>query len=142
MQKIKVLFLCIHNSARSQMAQAFLSAIDSERFEVASAGLEAGTLNPYAVRAMAEVGLDISGKKTQSVFDLVKKGSMFTFVITVCDEASAERCPIFPGFTTRLHWSFNDPSEFKGSEEEIMQGTREVRDAIHAQIKAWVKTLA
>ena len=142
MQKIKVLFLCIHNSARSQMAQAFLSAIDSERFEVASAGLEAGKLNPYAVRAMAEVGLDISGKKTQSVFDLVKKGSMFTFVITVCDEASAERCPIFPGFTTRLHWSFNDPSEFKGSEEEIMQGTREVRDAIHAQIKAWVKTLA
>ena len=142
MQKIKVLFVCVHNSARSQMAEALLDAVAGDRFEAHSAGLEPGELNPYAVKAMAEMGIDISGKQTKEVFDLVKKGAMFSYVITVCDDATAERCPIFPGFTTRLHWSFPDPSALQGSDEEKMQGTRAIRDLIDRQVREWANTLA
>lgn len=135
--KTKVLFICIHNSARSQMAEAFLNQICPEQFEAQSAGLEPGTLNPNVVRVMNEIGIDISGKKTQAVFDVFKSGQMFSYVITVCDEASAQRCPIFAGVTTRLHWSFADPSSFKGTHEEVLSKTREVRDAIQQKIEAW-----
>lgn len=141
MQKIKVLFVCVHNSARSQMAEALLNAAFGDGFLAQSAGLEPGGLNPYAVKVMAEVGIDISDKKTKAVFDFVKKGSMFSYVITVCDAAGAERCPIFSGFTRRLHWSFPDPSAIKGTAEEKMQGTRGIRDLIDAHIREWVKTL-
>lgn len=141
MQKMKVLFVCVHNSARSQMAEAFLNALDAERFEAQSAGLEPGVLNPYVVKAMAEVGIDISGKLTKDVFDMIKKGAMYSYVVTVCDGASAERCPIFPGVTTRLHWSFPDPAALQGTEEEKMAGTRAIRDAIEAKIKEWAETL-
>ena len=95
MPKQKVLFICVHNSARSQMAEAFLNLICPDYFETRSAGLEPGVLNPLAVEAMREVGVDISGKNTQSVFDVFKSGQFFPYVITVCDETSAERCPIF-----------------------------------------------
>src|SRR3974377_1305833 len=98
--KKKVLFVCIHNSARSQMAEAFLNQICRETFEAQSAGLEPGKLNPVVVEAMKEVGIDISANRTKEVFDMVKGGKTFSYVITVCDEASAERCPIFPGVTT------------------------------------------
>ena len=135
--KKKVLFVCIHNSARSQMAEAFLNQICGEFFEAQSAGLEAGKLNPLVVEAMAETGLDISGNKTKPVFDFIKSGKMFTYVITVCDEASAERCPVFPGVTTRLHWSFPDPSTFQGTPEEKLEKVREVRDAIKRKIEDW-----
>src|SRR6185369_3558449 len=108
--KKKVLFVCIHNSARSQMAEAFLNEICGTEFEAQSAGIEPGNLNPIVVEAMREIGIDISGNKTKAVFDFVRSGSTFNYVITVCDETSAERCPIFPGVTTRLHWSFPDPS--------------------------------
>ncbi len=141
MQKMKVLFVCVHNSARSQMAEAFLNALDAERFEAQSAGLEPGVLNPYVVKAMSEVGIDISGKLTKDVFDMIKKGAMYSYVVTVCDGASAERCPIFPGVTTRLHWSFPDPAALQGTEEEKMAGTRAIRDAIEAKIKEWAETL-
>ena len=141
MQKIKVLFVCVHNSARSQIAEAYLNAIAGDKFEAQSAGLEPGVLNPYAVKVMGEVGLDISGNKTKDVFEFVKKGEIFAYVITVCDAANAERCPIFSGVTKRLHWSFPDPAALSGSEEEQLQGTREIRDAIKTHIEEWVKSI-
>src|SRR5207248_5868164 len=100
-------------------------------------GLEPGTLNPLAVQVMAEVGIDISKKKTQAVFDVFKSGQLFAYVITVCDETSAERCPIFPGPATRLHWSFPDPSEVQGSETAKLEQVRIIRDQIRAKIEQW-----
>jgi arsenate reductase len=135
--KRKVLFVCIHNSARSQMAEAFLNQICPGQFEAQSAGLEPGKLNPVVVEAMKEIGIDISGNKTKAVFEMFKSGQAFSYVITVCDETSAERCPIFPGMTTRLHWSFADPSSFKGTPEEVLRRTREVRDTIRRKIQEW-----
>ena len=135
--KKKVLFICIHNSARSQMAEAFLNQICGGEFEAQSAGLEPGKLNPIVVEAMQEAGIDISQNQTKAVWDFVKSGGPFAYVITVCDEASAERCPIFPGVTTRLHWGFPDPSGFPGTHEEKLARTREVRDAIKSKIQAW-----
>src|ERR1043166_1114513 len=135
--KKKVLFVCIHNSARSQMAEAFLNQICGEQCEDQSAGLEPGKLNPIVVEAMKEVGIDISGNQTKTVFDMFKSGTIFAHVITVCDEASAERCPIFPGVTTRLHWSFPDPSAIQGTHDEKLARTREIRDTIKAKVEDW-----
>jgi arsenate reductase len=135
--KKKVLFICIQNSARSQMAEAFLNLICPDYFEAHSAGLEPGALNPLAVQAMKEIGIDISQKKTQSVFDVFKSGQFFPYVITVCDESSAERCPIFPGVTKRLHWSFPDPAALTGSHQERLDGVRKIRDQIRARIEVW-----
>jgi len=137
MSKKKVLFICVHNSARSQMAEAFLNQICREEFEAHSAGLNPGKLNPIVVEAMQEIGIDISANQTKGVFDLFKSGRVFAYVITVCDETSAERCPIFPGVTTRLHWTFPDPSAFPGTHEEKLARTRQVRDAIKARIEEW-----
>jgi arsenate reductase (thioredoxin) len=136
-QKIKVLFVCVHNSARSQMAEAWLRHVCPDDFEAYSAGLEPGTLNPLAVEAMREAGIDISNNRTKSVFEMVKQGRLFSYVITVCDESNAERCPIFPGYTKNLHWSFPDPSAFTGAREERLARTREVRDQIREQILQW-----
>ncbi|HXR48661.1 MAG TPA: arsenate reductase ArsC [Candidatus Limnocylindrales bacterium] len=135
--KNRVLFVCIHNSARSQMAEAFLNQLCPNEFEAQSAGLEPGKLNPVVVEAMQEIGIDISGNPTKSVFDLFKTGKMFACVITVCDEASAERCPIFPGAIQRLQWSFPDPSAVPGTHEEKLARTREIRDMINAKVEAW-----
>jgi arsenate reductase len=135
--KKRVLFVCIHNSARSQMAEAFLNQICGDEFEAHSAGLEPGRLNPVVVEAMQEIGRDISGNQTKAVFDYFKSGKMFAYVITVCDEASAERCPIFPGITQRLRWSFPDPSAIQGTHAEKLARTREVRDLIKAKIENW-----
>jgi arsenate reductase len=140
-KKKKVLFLCIHNSARSQMAEAFLNQICGAEFEAHSAGLEPGKLNAIVVEAMREVGIDISKNQTKAVFDFVKSGQSFAYVITVCDEASAERCPIFPWVTTRLHWGFPDPSGFLGTHEERLAATRKVRDGIRSKIEQWCAEL-
>jgi arsenate reductase len=137
MPKQKVLFICIHNSARSQMAEAFLNRLCGEQFEAHSAGLEPGKLNPVVVQAMQEIGLDISRNATKAVFDMVKSGKTFAYVITVCDETSAERCPIFPGITKRLHWSFPDPSAIQGTHDQKLERTREIRDAIKAKVEDW-----
>ncbi|HEV2480505.1 MAG TPA: arsenate reductase ArsC [Puia sp.] len=136
--KHKILFICIHNSARSQMAEAFLKKYGEDIFEVESAGLEPASINPNVVEVMKEVGIDLSRKGTQDVFDLFRKGRVFNVVVTVCDQASAERCPIFPGMTKRLSWSFPDPSAFQGTPEEVLQQTRAVRDEIDGQIKSFV----
>jgi arsenate reductase len=135
--KQKVLFICVHNSARSQMAEAFLNEICCEHFEARSAGLEPGKLNPLAVEAMREIGIDISKNQTQSVADIFKTGELFACVITVCDESNAERCPVFPGVARRLHWSFPDPAALTGRQEERLAGTRKIRDQIRARIEIW-----
>ena len=137
MPKQKVLFICVHNSARSQMAAAWLNHICPDEFEAHSAGLEPGTINPLAVKVMREVGMDISGKKTQAVFDVFKSGELFAYAITVCDESEAAGCPIFAGVTKRLHWSFPDPSAFTGTYEERLERTREIRDQIRARIDSF-----
>jgi arsenate reductase len=137
MPKQKVLFICVHNSARSQMAEALLNDICPDEFEAHSAGLEPGTINPLAVKVMREMGLDISGKKTQAVFDVFKSGELFAYAITVCDESEAAGCPIFAGATKRLHWSFPDPSAFTGNDEERLERTREIRDQIGAKINSF-----
>ncbi len=137
MARKKVLFVCIHNSARSQMAEAFLRAACGETFEAHSAGIEPGKLNPVVVEAMAEIGMDISGNKTKAVSDYLQSGQLFSHVITVCDETSAERCPIFPGVTQRLHWGFPDPSAIQGSPEEKLARTCEIRDAIKQKVESW-----
>ena len=137
MNKKKVLFVCIHNSARSQMAEAFLNQICGAEFEAHSAGLEAGRLNPVVVGVMQEIGIDISRNQTKAVADFLKSTQSFAYVITVCDEASAERCPVFPGITQRLHWSFPDPSSLPGTHEEKLASTRKIRDAIKARIEEW-----
>lgn len=134
----KVLFLCVHNSARSQMAEAFLKKYAPDSFEADSAGLEPGKLNPYVVRAMAEVGIDISQNQTKSAFELYKAGRAFQVVVTVCSKEAAERCPVYPGLVERHHWPFDDPSAMKGSDEEIMAGVRRVRDQIEAAVKEFI----
>jgi arsenate reductase len=119
------------------MAEAFLNQQCAEQFEASSAGIEPGKLNPLVVQAMQEIGIDISGNQTKAVFDMYKSGKNFACVITVCDETSAERCPIFPGVTTRLHWSFPDPSSLQGTRDEQLARTREIRDTIKAKVEQW-----
>jgi arsenate reductase (thioredoxin) len=138
MNKQKVLFVCVHNSARSQMAEALLNFLYGNRFEAKSAGMEPGDLNPLVVKAMEEVGIDISKNRTKSVFDILRSGELFSWVITVCDESSAERCPVFPGFARQLHWSFPDPSSLNGSLEEKMNAIRKIRNDISAAVRQWV----
>jgi len=135
--KKNVLFVCIHNSARSQMAEAFLNRLAPDRFNAESAGIEPGKLNPIVIQAMGEVGIDISANQTKSVESMIQRGPCFDYVITVCDETSAERCPVFPGQATRLHWPFDDPSSFAGTGEERLAATRRVREKIHDQIERW-----
>jgi arsenate reductase (thioredoxin) len=141
MNKIKVLFVCIHNSARSQMAEAFLNSLAGDRFETESAGIEPGKLNPIVVYAMKEIGLDISENKTKDVFEFYKLGKTYKYVITVCDKNAAEKCPVFLGVAERIHWGFPDPSALSGNYEEKLEGTREIRDQIKHRIEAWTRKL-
>ena len=138
-EKINVLFVCVHNSARSQMAEALLNHIAGDRFSAESAGLEPGVLNPLAVEVMREIGIDISRNKTKGVFDFYKKGALFNYVVTVCDETQAERCPIFPGHTQRVHRSFPDPAALTGTDSENLEITREIRYRIKTWLEEWIK---
>jgi arsenate reductase len=140
--KRDVLFICVHNGARSQMAEAFFNELCPDGFIAESAGLEPGTLNPLAVAAMSEIGIDISAKYTRSVRNVAAAGRCFAYVITVCDEASAERCPIFPGHALRLHWSFADPAALHGTWDRRLAQTRVIRDDIRAKIAAWCAELS
>jgi len=137
----RALFICVHNSGRSQMSEAFLKHYAGDRFDAQSAGLKPGELNPLVVEAMNEIGIDISQNKTKSVFDIWKSGELFQYVVAVCDAESAEKCPIFPSPTTRLHWSFLDPSKVTGSYEQKMQKVREIRDEIASKIQDWLASL-
>lgn len=139
MKPLKVLFVCIHNSARSQMAEAFLNRDGHGRFFAESAGIEPGKLNPIVVEAMADAGIDISKNGTKSVFDFLKAGKTYDYVITVCDETSGERCPVFPGKTTRLHWNFEDPSALTGNVEEKLNRTIRIRDEIKEKVGEFIR---
>ena len=140
MSKQKVLFICTHNSARSQMSEAYLRKLAGDRFEVESGGFEPTTINPLAVEVMKEEDIDISGNKTNSVFELYKEGRLYDYVITVCHD-SENLCPIFPGITRRLHWAFEDPASFTGSEKKKLAKTREVRDQIKQTIQDWLEKM-
>jgi len=130
--KQRVLFLCTHNSARSQMAEGLLRALAGDRFEAMSAGTEATHVRPLAIRAMRELGVDISGQESKTLDRYLREP--FDYVITVCDDAN-EACPFFPGAANRLHWSFEDPSRAEGSEEERLAVFRSVRDRIRQRIE-------
>ena len=129
--RTRVLFLCTHNSARSQMAEGLLRHLAGDRFEAFSAGTEATRVRPEAIRAMGELGVDISGQRSETLDRYL--GEFFDFVVTVCDDAN-ESCPVFPGAKTRLHWSFPDPSS--AAEAERLPAFREARDGIRARIQA------
>ncbi len=119
------------------MAEAFLKRACGNEFQVESAGLRPGGINPLAIATMKEVGIDISGNPTQSVFDVFKSGKIFSHVITVCDEASAEACPIFPGIVTRLHWSIPDPGALTGTWEQGLDAIRPIREMIREHVDAF-----
>ena len=132
-ERSRVLFLCTHNSARSQMAEGLLRHLAGDRFEVMSAGTEATHVRPLAIRAMNEIGVDISGQESKTLERYLEEP--FDYVITVCDDAN-EACPFFPGVSNRLHWSFEDPSRAEGSEEERLAVFRSVRDRIRDRVQA------
>lgn len=133
--KTRLLFVCTHNSARSQMAEGFLNRLGTGRFEATSAGTEPGTLHPLAVQVMAEEGIDISGHHAKGLGAFVEEP--FAYVITVCDDAN-EACPVFPNARHRLHWSFPDPSRAQGTPEERLAVFRAVREAIRLRVEQFV----
>lgn len=139
MEKAKVLFLCTGNSARSQMAEALLRKYAGDHFEVYSAGLEPKGLNPYTVKVLEEIGVDTSQHYSKTLDTFMGKVH-FGYLITVCSNAE-ENCPIFPGMGKRMHWPFEDPAAFVGSEEETLQKFREVRDQIDARVREWLKEM-
>lgn len=132
----RVLFLCTHNSARSQMAEGFLRAMAGDRFGAESAGTEKTSVNPLAIRAMAELGIDLGGHTSKLYADVAS--GPWDYLITVCDDAN-ERCPWVPGSVKRLHWSFPDPSRATGSEEERLAVFRRVRDQIQERLTDWLR---
>jgi arsenate reductase (thioredoxin) len=135
MGRPRVLFLCTHNSARSQMAEGFLRALAGDRFEAGSAGTEKTSVNPLAIRVMAELGIDLDGHTSKLYVDVAPEA--WDFVITVCDDAN-ERCPWVPGSVERLHWSFPDPSRATGTEEQRLAAFRRVRDQIRDRLTDWL----
>lgn len=137
--KERVLFVCVHNSARSQIAEEYLNKLGGDLFIAESAGLEAGKLNPYVIEVLKEEGIDISGKETHQVWDYYKENRKYSYVITVCSRDAEEQCPIFPGIVERINWPFPDPSKFTGSREEILAKTREVRDAIRNMVEQFIE---
>jgi len=137
MNRTRVLFLCTHNSARSQMAEGFLRAMAGERFEAQSAGTEKTSVNPLAIKVMAERDIDLSGH-TSKIYDALLK-EHWDYLITVCDDAN-ERCPFVPGQVKRLHWSFEDPSRAPGSEAARLAVFRRVRDQIQQRLGEWLET--
>ena len=137
MDKQRVLFLCTGNSARSQIAEAFLRKYGGERYEAHSAGLEPKGLNPFTVKVMHEIGIDVSGQTSKGVETYLGK-TLFQYLVTVCDDAD-KNCPtVWPGVSNRMHWSFQDPAATVGTEEEKLAKFREVRDLIEVKIKEWL----
>jgi arsenate reductase (thioredoxin) len=139
MEKVKVLFLCTGNSARSQMAEAFLRKYAGDRFDVFSAGLEPQGINPIATMVMEEMGFDLKGQHSKDVGQFLGHAH-FGYVITVCAQAES-RCPIFPGASIRLHWPFEDPAAFQGTEEQKLNKFREIRDQIRMRIESWLQEI-
>ncbi len=139
---IKVLFVCIHNSARSQMAEAYLNKMGEGKFIAESAGLEKGHMNPFVVKVMAEEGYDLSNNTCDSVFDFHKEGRKYDLVVKVCDQMNGERCPIFPGTKQTMNWNLQDPSGLDGSDEAKLNRTREIRDQIKEKVTRLIEEFA
>jgi arsenate reductase len=135
----KILFICEHNSARSQIAEAYLNLFAGDRLFAESAGLEPGSLNSNAVEVLQEEGIDISAHKTKGVFELFKQQKQYDAIITVCSPTVDAKCPIFPGRVKRLNWPFDDPSGFAGSREEILVQTRKIRDQIKEKVLSLIR---
>ena len=140
-EKTRVLFICIHNSGRSQMAETFLKAMDEKRFEAESAGLDPKPINPHVIKVMEEIGYDLSGNTSDSIMRFFKEGRLYDYIITVCDESIENDCPIFPGIARRLYWPFTDPQKATGTEDEKLEKIRSIRDQIKAHIESWVQGL-
>jgi arsenate reductase (thioredoxin) len=140
-ENIRVLFICIHNSGRSQMAETFLKTMGGGRFEAESAGLEPRPINPYVIKVMEEIGYDLSGNTSDRVMQFFKEGRLYDYVITVCNESVENQCPIFPGIARRLYWPFPDPQKATGTEDEKLENIRSIRDQIREHIKSWLKSL-
>lgn len=136
MEKERVLFLCTGNSARSQMAEALLRKMAGDRFEVHSAGLDPSVIHPLTIQVLQEIGIDASSQYAKPLTTYLGKVH-FSFLITVCSKAE-ERCPIFPGIGQRLHWPFEDPAAFEGSEQDKLEFFRQIRDQIEIKIRQWL----
>lgn len=137
--KKKVLFVCVHNSARSQMSEAFLKYYGADGYEVESAGFEPTWINPLVVEVMSEADIDISKNKTQSVFELFRAGKFFGYIITVCSRARESDCPIFPGIKRRIHWDLENPEDYEGTKEEKLERLRELRDKIKELVLEFIE---
>ena len=137
--KKKVLFICVHNSARSQMAEEYLRLLGGDQYEVQSAGYRPTAINPLVVQAMLEEGVDLTHKKTQDLYDLIKQSKFFGYVITVCERAKEEECPVFPGVPFRLHWDLENPEQFTGTEEQKLEKVKALRDRIKNMVTEFIK---
>lgn len=135
---IRVLFICEHNSARSQIAEAYLKKYGAGKFEAESAGLEAGVLNPLVVEVLFEEGIDISHNTTESVLRLYQQERQYDIIITVCSPEVSEKCPVFPGKALRLNWPFPDPSRLSGDPEKVMTDLRVIRNQIKYKVMDFV----
>lgn len=136
--KTRVLFLCVHNSFRSQIAEAILNSKYGDIFEAESAGLHKTKINPMAIEVMNDYGIDISNKSSNDAFDFYREGRHYSYIITVCNRAVEKDCPIFPGVQQRINWSFEDPENFTGTHEEIFKKSVELRDMIEKKITEFV----
>jgi arsenate reductase len=134
----KVLFVCIHNSARSQMAEAFANHYGNGELTAESAGIDSGKINPLVVRSMQEIGIDMSAHYAKTVASVQEAGKTYDMVITVCDEANAARCPVFPGKVKRAAWFFDDPSALGGTEEEKLARIAVIREQIRTKVQEFV----
>ncbi len=138
-EKIKVLFICSHNSGRSQIAEAYLKEIGGDRFDVESAGYDLRKIDPIVVEVMKEEGIDLNDKGNKDAWNLYREGRMFNYVITVCDRTTEKDCPLFPKPFNQLHWPFPDPSSFEGTREEKLEKTRTLRDELKRKIEEFIK---
>ncbi len=139
--KIRVLFVCGQNTARSQIGEAYLNTLGEGRFEAESAGLEPGPgVNPLAAEVMKEEGIDISGNQVNSIMEFFKEERVYDHVIAVCDEAKAAQCPVFPGQSQKINWPFDDIGGFKGEWDDMLAKARIVRDQIKAAVEDFINT--
>jgi arsenate reductase (thioredoxin) len=138
MGKIRVLFVCVYNSFRSQIAETFLNTEYGDLFFAESAGLMTKEINPLAIHVMSEIDLDISKNSSDSVFEFYKQGRLYHHVITVCSREAEEKCPVFPGIQRRLNWELPDPEEFEGTTEEKLEKARQLRDQIRNRVRGFV----
>ncbi len=137
-QPRRILFVCIHNSGRSQMAEAFLNELGGPEFVAESAGVEPRPINPDVARVMQEVGHDLSGAQSDDIVDFFREGRLYEQVIYVCERGAEKDCPVFPGVRKTLHWPYPDPAELSGDEAARLDSLREIRDRIRERVEEWL----